>query len=269
MTESSDAEYFRLASQVAEIEQLVRSGVRSDAGYLLTPFLENARARLDTIRFEDSKIEQEKKEHKEQEVASVAVLVEREKNLNAEEKEQYSEFLAKEYFQKSDFNKLDNFYAHTWPKLSEEGKSEMSHRVWEGIRHNEYKFDELPESIRRGESERLYQQFTVKATDEGLGNIPGKDKDDFILAHDKGNQEAVKSVLSREVFTGNVSSQSESSKLEDSRTKVNKSNSPAVRGVEAETNPLAKLSAVQETDEVSVPQVRTSVGSAPNLGKGG
>lgn len=257
-----------LAEDIQKIEALIKSGVDPAKEFLLKGYLLNAKSQLAKNTF-DARHEESKKEDKVREATAISYLADREIKLNAEEKGQYSEFLAKDYFQKPDFHELDNFYAHTWDKLSEEGKSEMSYRVWEGIRRDEYEFDELPESIRKGESERLYQQFTDKDTDAGLENIPERDRDDFIRAHNTGNQEAVKSVLSREVFSVNVSSQSESSKLEDSRTKVNKSNSPDARDVQVDTNPLAKLSAVQETNEVLVPQLGAGASSSISRGKGG
>jgi hypothetical protein len=216
-------EYSRLAGQVAEIEKLMQSGARSDAGYLLAPFLENARSRMDVIRFEETRFEQEKKESKEKENATVAAMVEREHNLNAQEKEQFGEFLKMDHFTRESFGKLSEFYADggAWDRLSENGKSEMSHRVWEGIRQDEYTFGELPENVRKKESERLYQQLTGKTqADPGLDNLPQQDRADFIREHEAGNEKAASQVLSRESFSKNVSTHSskEVSKMDTSST---------------------------------------------------
>ncbi len=221
VTESREAEYSRLASQVAEIEKLIMSGARSDAGYLLAPFLENARSRMEAIKFDDTRVEQEKKERKEKETATVAVMVEREHNLTAQEKEQYSEFLKLDHFTRESFGRLSEFYADggAWDRLSESGKSEMSHRVWEGIRQDEYTFGELPDEVRKKESDRLYQQLTGKIqADPSLGNIPQQDRADFIREHEAGNEKAASQILSRESFSKNVSihSSKEVSKMDTS-----------------------------------------------------
>ncbi len=208
MTESREAEYSRLASQVAEIEKLMQSGARSDAGYLLAPFLENARSRMEAIKFDDTRVEQDKKERKVKEIATVAALIEREHNLTAHEKEQYGEFLKLDHFTRESFGKLSEFYADggAWERLSETGKSEMSHRVWEGIREEEYSFEELPENVRKKESERVYKQLTGKIqADPDLDNIPQQDREDFIREHEAGNEKAASQVLSRESFSKNVS----------------------------------------------------------------
>lgn len=270
MTESREAEYSRLAGQAEEIEKLIKSGARQDAGYLLTAFLENVRSRMDTIRFDETLVQQEQKERKEKETAAVTVLVEREQSLNSTEKEQYGEFLKQDYFTKSNFGDLEEFYAKTWDKLSDGGKNEMSHRVWEGIRHDEYSFDELPEGLRKKEAEHLYDQVRGKTeADPGLKNIPQHDLDDFIREQEAANETAVTEVLSRKAFSENVSSRKESVNLGDSRAEVKKSNNPADRDIQAEAGPLSKISIVQETDEVTVPQMRVTAAPTPGFTKGG
>lgn len=221
MAENSDVRSSQLAQRVEEIEQLIRSGANV-AGKSLASLLETAQAQLDSERVEEQHATVGKKEREQQERAAVAQMVEREHRLNAAEKEQYGRFLEQDYFTKAKFAELDRFYAQSWDKLSDEGKAEMSHRVWEGIRRDEYEFDELPENVRKKEAERLYHQLSGEIqADTGLKNIPEQDKADFVREYKAGNDKGVSEVLNREVFAENVSSRKESSK-EDSLSKEKK-----------------------------------------------
>jgi hypothetical protein len=211
-----------LAQRVEQIEKLIRSGANV-AGKSLASLLETAQAQLDSERVEEQHATIGKKEREQQERAAVAHMVEREHRLNAAEKEQYGRFLEQDYFTKANFDELDRFYAHSWDKLSDEGKAEMSHRVWEGIRRDEYEFDELPENVRKKESERLYQQFDGQTkADDSLKNIPEQDKQDFINEYKAGNDKGISKVLKREVFAENVSSRTDSAKEAESVAKENK-----------------------------------------------
>lgn len=274
MTENSEVRSSRLAQRVEEIQKMIRSGVNV-TGSSLASLLETAEAQLDSERAEEQHFMVGKKEREQQERAAVAHMIEREHRLNAAEKEQYGRFLEQDYFTKENFDELDRFYAHSWDKLSEEGKAEMSHRVWEGIRRDEYEFDELPENVRKKEAERLYQQLDGKAkADEGLNNIPEQDKQDFIREYKAVSDKGVSEVLSREVFTENVSSRKESSK-EDSLSKEKKAedqerDSDKKQGEEkkAGLDVLALNGVVLgETESVTKPDV-SAVGASQSHGKG-
>lgn len=266
MVENSEVRGSKLVQRVEEIEKLIRSGAKV-AGTSLAGLLEAAQAQLDSERVEEQQSTVGKKEREQQERAAVAHMVEREHRLNAAEKEQYGRFLEQDYFTKANFDELDRFYAHCWDKLSDEGKSEMSHRVWEGIRRDEYEFDELPENIRKKEAERLYHQLSGEIlADAGLKNIPDQDKADFVREYKAGNDKGVSEVLNREVFTENVSSRKESSK-EDSLSKEKRAEErspettpPAKEEAPETKNPLASLSVI-EADEVTMPSVRSSQSS--------
>ena len=82
-------------------------------------------------------------------MAAAAALAAKETRLSEEERKTYQSFLEKSYFTKKDFGKLDEFYRHSYDRLSEDGKDEMSKRIDEGIKRGEFKFDELPKTIQR------------------------------------------------------------------------------------------------------------------------
>jgi hypothetical protein len=202
-----DVEYANLAEQVRRIELLVDADTRGDSSYLLKSFLHNAKSRMDELRPDEIRTEDEKKEQKAKETAGIAQLAEMEHRLSAREKQQYSEFLNLDYFTKANFDELESFYADggAWDKLSESGKAQMSHRVWEGIRRDEYDFDELPDSVRKKESERLYQQLTGQIqSDPNLAKITQQDRVDFIREHEAGNEKEATQVLNRESFSQHV-----------------------------------------------------------------
>ena len=81
----------------------------------------------------------------------------------------------------------------------------MSHRVWEGIRRDEYKFTDLPKVVQEKEAERAYQG--LKMREEGIGavsRIPKVDRDDFIRAHEGGNRDQACEILDRKSFRENM-----------------------------------------------------------------
>ena len=89
--------------------------------------------------------------------------------LNTKEKEQYSGFLKEDFFTKKDFGRLDDFYAHTWDRLSEGGKEQMSKRIWEGVRRNEYKFTDLPKDVQEKEESRHICAYAIRRLDGDCG----------------------------------------------------------------------------------------------------
>ena len=64
----------------------------------------------------------------------LAILVEHEKALNASERKEYARFLRMLYFTKAEFGPLERFYEGPYDRLTEQGKGQMSKRIWEGIR---------------------------------------------------------------------------------------------------------------------------------------
>jgi hypothetical protein len=196
-----DVEYANLAEQVRRIELLVNADARSDSSYLLKSFLHNAKSRMEEIRHEEIRAEDDKKDQKAKETASVVHLAEMEYKLNSEEKQQYSQFLKLDYFTKANFDELEEFYEKSWDKLSESGKNQMSARVWEGIKRKEYTFDELPVEVRKKESERIYLQLTGKIEpSSSLQNISPEVRANFVREYDAGNDQATTKILSGRDF---------------------------------------------------------------------
>jgi hypothetical protein len=81
----------------------------------------------------------------------------------------------------------------------------MSHRIWEGIRRDEYKFTELPKSVQEKEAKQAYNQLRNAAIQtNSASRIPEKDRNDFIRAYESGKREEVDKVLERESFKANM-----------------------------------------------------------------
>lgn len=121
--------------------------------------------------------------------------------LNTKEKETYSGFLKEDFFTKRDFGRLEQFYTKTWDRLSEGGKDEMSKRVWGGIRHGEYSFDQLPAQVREKEAKQAYKRLTESTIgNPAAAEIPEKDRQDFIRAYEAGKKDEAAKMLERESF---------------------------------------------------------------------
>jgi hypothetical protein len=202
---SDELEYASLQSSISSAERNLRSSGGADI--ILRNFLENAKAR---VRFIEKKIKDaQEKEGRAQEDATAYLArkqeVERETALNDNEKQTYESFLREDFFTKKDFGRLDKFYSETWDRLTESGKTEMSHRLWEGVRRDEYKFNELPKSVREKETKQAYKLLRdpSKGPESAL-QIPEKDRSDFIRAYESGNQEEAERILERESFKKNM-----------------------------------------------------------------
>ena len=199
VSESDRMEQAGLERAVADIERVVLAsppGTRP----LFNGFLLNAKARLGVLEKKIQDAEREERNHATNE-AAIVELAQKETALNAKEKETYGGFLKKEFFTKGDFAKLDEFYTHSWDCLSESGKDQMSHRIWQGIRRDEYKFTELPKSVQEKETERAYNVLNRRsAASPDLSAIPDKDRTDFIRAYEAGKREEAGKVLERDSF---------------------------------------------------------------------
>ena len=253
MTENRGIESSLLAENIRRIENMIKEGMSAGLEFMLKGELLNQRAQLSEIRIEEGTAES-RKEEKVRESTALAGLIAAETRLNTEEKAQYGEFLEQEFFTRADFSKLDKFYSETWDKLSDEGKAQMSERVREGIRHNEYSFDELPENVRKKESEWTYLQITEqKPAAPGLENVPHQDKADFIRAYEAKDEKAVGEVLSRKGFSQNIYFEKSASLEEADATKeIDPSETKAVEPVKENSavaeNALASLSSVSPLD---------------------
>ena len=199
----SEADRMELASLERTVSDAERMLLALPPGTrpLFSGFLHNAKARLGVLEKKIQDAEREQQEHARNEVALVVDAAQRETALNTKEKETYSGFLREDFFTKRDFARLEDFYAHTWDRLSEDGKDRMSHRIWEGVRRGEYKFGELPKAVREKETEHAYKRLTGSSIDLGSATrIPEKDRSDFIRAYESGDREGANEVLGRDSF---------------------------------------------------------------------
>jgi hypothetical protein len=198
----SDADRMEQAGLERAIADIERAALSSPPG--TRPFfngaLLNARARLGVLEKKIHDEEREKQQHATNEGAIIE-LAQKETGLNAKEKETYSGFLKEDFFTKKDFAKLDEFYAHSWERLSQGGKDQMSHRIWEGVRREEYKFTDLPKSVQEKEAKQAYKRLTESTIGTGdARQIPEKDRQDFLRAYEAGKRDEAEKVLERDSF---------------------------------------------------------------------
>lgn len=198
---AEELEHKQLLATIANIERNMAVPASREVSASLQTYLNSLKVRLGALE-ERQKAFEEQKERTES-LQRAAVMVERETALNAAEKEQYQGFLQKEYFTKSDFSSLEQFYSNTWDRLTEGGKAEMSHRVWEGVRREEYRFTELPETVKEKEAQRL--RDALGAGNRDLQAIPETDRRDFIDTWDAGRKKESYQVLNRPSFSKSVS----------------------------------------------------------------
>lgn len=259
-----EMEYARLAAQVLEIEKLVNSGQPGDLGFLLRSFLHNAKARMEEIRHDEIRDIESGKERKVTEIAQAVHLTEIEHKLSVAEKQQYAEFLQRDYFTKAQFDDLEGFYAESWDRLSERGKNEMSTRVWEGIKRQEYTFDELPEVVRKKESERLYLQLTGAIEPTPIvQNLSPQARAEFVRAYEAGNENEASKVLSGGSRTEAAQDKREASVLaadvsaRDPKSVINadKDVAPEAKMAKDANAPTLSGLTVCESDTVEVPTI--------------
>jgi hypothetical protein len=171
----------------------------------LENFLHNAKGRLGALEKKIHEAELQKEKEARSDVA-LAALAEKETALNAKEKEQYSGFLKEDFFTKKDFGRLEEFYAKSWDRLSEHGKEEMSHRIWEGVRRDQYKFTDLPKVVQEKETDRAYAVLKKREIGTSrLSAIPESDRHDFINAYENGDKDQAAEILNRKSFRENMS----------------------------------------------------------------
>ena len=258
-------EYAKLASVVEEAERLLAAAAPGEAGIGLRCFVHNARSRLDIIQADVIRAEEIKKDEKTKQAAAVAELAAMETKLSEEEQRQYAGFLKLSYFTKANFPELERFYTHTWDRLSERGKDEMSTLVWEGVKRREYTFDELPDKVREKESERIYQQLTGKIeASSSLQDVSVETRSEFVREYEAKHEDATTKILSGEDFAGYTPG--------GKRIAVPKAESLSGAIQPAEDQLRAKLKneeislkgiTVFEADTVSVPTVSAGEAASP------
>ena len=191
----------RAISDVETVNAVSTPGTRS----IFDNFLQNARGRLATLE-KRIKDKTEEKESQAREQVVIAYIAEKEAALDAHEQRTYDGFLKEEYFSKEDFGRLEEFYAHAYDRLSEHGKEELSHRIWEGVRRDEYKFTDLPKVVQEKETDRAYAVLKKREVGTSkLAAIPESDRQDFISAYEAGHKEQAEKILDRKSFRENMS----------------------------------------------------------------
>ena len=193
-----------LQKAIADVETVL-SVSRPGTRRILENSLDGMKGRVATLDKKIGDAIHERDVQAREQAATIAAQAQKEARLSESEKQTYSGFLAKEFFTKRDFGKLELFYAHTYDRLSEGGKDEMSHRVWEGVRHGEYRFTDLPEDVQKKEAKRAYDRFidpTRKRDD--LEQVPETDRNDFIRAYKSGDRKELGEVVNRESFCRNM-----------------------------------------------------------------
>jgi len=201
------AEIGRLQQAVRDIEAMFAAGtaLTGSANTMVLEFiLAQSKKRIAELEHVEESLVTEERQRSVVELAA-AYKAEKELALNAEERRQYAEFLQKEHFTKSDFDSLEKFYGSAWDRLSEDGKAEMSHRVWEGVRRDEYEFSELPDIVKEKEAKRLRTELGWERPNPELLKIPEGDRREFIEAWDGKDKQRAYEVLDRKAFADHVS----------------------------------------------------------------
>ena len=210
MVDGLDAvELGKLESIVEDLQGFIRDRAEGPIPQASSMLLADAERRIEALEFfgAESVIEREKRETERVLELINDYLVERETALSVSERGQYSSFLSKPFFTKSDFAELNEFYGSAYERLTERGKAEMSFRVWEGVRNGEYLFTDLPDNVKEKESERLYNLLAnPDQMPENLKNIPEAERQEFMVAMKSGNREAAYKMLDGESFKDSVAS---------------------------------------------------------------
>lgn len=192
-------EYRELEQAIREMER-VQAASPQGASPLVARALDNARKRFAElareIRVEEAQVVR---------AAEYAAIIQNETALNDREKDEFGGLLLKRFFTKQDWKQLDSFYAQTWDKLTDQGKAEISHRLWEGLRYGEGKFSELPAHIKEKEAEQIYFLVKRKNVSADVELIPEKDREDFIKAFESDQKDEAYQILNRTGFTNSIS----------------------------------------------------------------
>lgn len=203
MSEANEIALAKLDKLISDLQWQIFNAGGSEAAStsMLVKRLTEAQNRSATVHREEQR-EKEKKDQTEQQEQSVAIAkAERELALTQSEQREYASFLECDYFTKSMFGELDRFYTRTWDRLTEEGKTEMSQRVWEGVRRGEYEFLELPDSVKEKEAKRINAVLTKAGSRDALdAHVNAEDRLDFLAAYQSGLRDTAYAVLNRRSF---------------------------------------------------------------------
>lgn len=218
MSETNKIELHRLNKLISDLQMSIflGGGVSAATTSMLVKALADAQGQLVGVERSEEREQREFERKHEQEIATAAIAAaEREAALSRAERQEFASFLECKFFTKAMFDRLDRFYTNTWDRLSDDGKAEMSQRVWEGVRCGEYQFNELPESVKEKEAQGLYEALRHEdSRHPSLQRINPQDRNDFKDAWESRRRDAAFEVLARPSFAENVSIQSEVVKAE-------------------------------------------------------
>lgn len=203
MVEANEAELARLDKLISELQWQIfnAGGFQAASTSMLVKRLSEVQSRS-TWAHHDEQHEKDKKVQSEQREQSIAIAkAECELALTLSEQREYASLLTCEFFTRSMFPRLDGFYNNTWDRLSEGGKAEMSKRVWESVRQGQYKFHELPDSVKDKEAKQVACYLTHDSTKGFFANeIKEADRNEFLKAHAAGCKAESYQVLDRPEF---------------------------------------------------------------------
>ena len=207
MSKIDEIESWKLQARISDLEhQLSSSGasVRSSTSMLLE-ILNDAKRQLTGLQMKEQSHNEDERRKADAQLVAVVQLVAQETALNQRERQQYGAFIQKEFFTKNDFTALEDFYASAWDRLTDGGKAQMSHRVWEGVRRDEYQFSELPDELKEKEAQSVRDKLSgLKHMPPEMNNISATDRNDFTRAWDSGRKNEAYTVLDRPSFAENV-----------------------------------------------------------------
>jgi len=244
MSTLDEAEYQRLQSAIGEAERLFTNGSQASNAYLGAE-ISSKKQRVQSLEHEGIFGNESSERRKSDSATAVAVaaLVAQENRLNHSERQTYASFLHQEHFTRDDFKKLDSFYADggAWDRLSERGKKEMSDRIWTGVENGSHSFKELPDQVRKKETDQLanYIKNPEKAPD-AVQRMNPEVKEEFIKAHDAGDRESAQKILnSKGLFesspTEKTQAAAERSEAAASRAAKSEGDRPEIQKKEVET----------------------------------
>jgi len=206
MTTLDEAEHQRLQNAISDAERIL-GGNPENSMSTIAVGMQPMKQRIDALE-KDGVLGADHQERKKSDSATavaIAALVAQESRLSHSERQTYSDFLRQDYFTRDDFKKLDAFYADSgaWDRLTDEGKKQMSERIWTGVEQGSHSFAELPNNIRKKETDQLadYIKNPEKAPD-AVQRMSPEAKQEFIRTYDSGDQGAAQEVLNSEALFG-------------------------------------------------------------------
>lgn len=196
----------KIISQVETVLTVSTPGTRG----LLEYFLQNAKSRVSSLERKIKEEADKQREEHERKQSAAAAMAERETALNEAERKTFAGFLEKSFFTKKDFPKMEEFYAKSWDRLSQQAKDEMSFRFWQGVRRGAYSYEEAPTSAKEKEMQRAYVHMTQGDSQSRVDLIPEKERSRFIDAYQRGDKRKAEEVLNQRVFADHLSEKSAS-----------------------------------------------------------